>query len=343
MSKLDVFEMINSENVGGYIEALPVETTIGNVLFPFKKVEGIDIENIKGAKNKPVALRPSAFDVNVRPRRLNAELNIEKKEMPYFKESVLMGERDRQNFIKVRPEYRKALVEKVYGNVNALVEGADVQAERMAMQLLMDGKIYIATKEQEVSLDYGVKDTHKITLTGTSVWTDTANSNPIEDIVTGQDKIEEDTGVRPTRAVCTRKVFNLIKTNKKLRLSEKKNEDYIFSDNEIKQILKNKCDLSIAIVGGTFINEDDKETPYFTDDKFTLIPEGYLGNTNYGQTPEEIDLVADNKVDCKMIKNGKMAITTMKKVDPVNVEVKVSQVCLPSFEQADKVYIMTVK
>lgn len=343
MSKLDVFEMINSKNVGGYIEALPVVNTIGNVLFPFKKVEGIDIENIKGAKNKPVALRPSAFDVNVRPRRLSAELNLERKEMPFFKESVIMGERDRQNMMKVKQEYRKALVEKVYGNVNALVEGANVQAERMIMQLLQDGKIYIATKDQEVSLDYGVKDTHKLTLTGTNAWSDTTNSNPLEDIIAGQDKIEEDAGVRPTRAVCTRKVFNLIKINKKIRLAEKKNEDYIFSDTEMKQFLKNKCDLSVAVVGGTFINEDGKETPYFTDDKFTLFPEGKLGNMNYGQTPEEIDLVADTKVDCKMIKNGKMAITTMKKVDPVNIEIKVSQVCLPSFEQADKVYIMTVK
>lgn len=35
-----------------------------------------------------------------------------------------------------------------------------------------------------------------------------------------------------------------------------------------------------------------------------------------------------------------VAITTMKHDDPVNVETKVTMICLPSFEQADQVYIL---
>lgn len=344
MGKLDIFNMLNSENVAGYVETTTPEVKIGQLLFPFKKVEGIDISNIKGAKNKPIALKLSSFDVAVKPRALNAQLDLEKKEMPFFKESVRIGERDRQNFIKVQPQFRQALAEKVFMNVAALTDGADVQAERMGMQLLQDGKIYISTKDQEISLNYYVPDAHKLSLTGTAKWTDLENSTILEDIMRGQDKIELDTGVRPTRAVCTRSSFNLIKMNKKIKLSEKDNNaNYVFSDTEIKQILKNKLDLTVAVIGGTFIAEDGTEQQYFTDDKFTLIPEGALGNMNYGETPEEIDLTADSKFDCKMIKNGKMAITTMKTVDPVSVEIKVSQVCLPSFEQADKIYIMTVK
>ena len=35
-----------------------------------------------------------------------------------------------------------------------------------------------------------------------------------------------------------------------------------------------------------------------------------------------------------------VAGTTIQKADPVNVETKVTQICLPSFEEADKVYII---
>ena len=37
-----------------------------------------------------------------------------------------------------------------------------------------------------------------------------------------------------------------------------------------------------------------------------------------------------------------VAVTTSKLVDPVNVETKVSQVCLPSFEAADQIVIADV-
>ena len=38
-----------------------------------------------------------------------------------------------------------------------------------------------------------------------------------------------------------------------------------------------------------------------------------------------------------------VAVTTMKKSDPVNVETKVTMICLPSFETADSVFLLDVK
>mgnify|MGYP003533104893 CR=1 FL=1 len=40
--------------------------------------------------------------------------------------------------------------------------------------------------------------------------------------------------------------------------------------------------------------------------------------------------------------DGAIAVTTHKKVDPVNVETIVSMIGLPSFEAADKIVIATV-
>ena len=46
-----------------------------------------------------------------------------------------------------------------------------------------------------------------------------------------------------------------------------------------------------------------------------------------------------NAANVSIVDTG-VAITTTQVVDPVNVETIVSQICLPSFEAADSVYIL---
>ena len=72
-----------------------------------------------------------------------------------------------------------------------------------------------------------------------------------------------------------------------------------------------------------------------------LFPAGTLGNTWFGTTPEESDLMSGSAANVSVTDTG-VAVTTMKKVDPVNVETKVTQICLPSFEAANEIYIMDV-
>ena len=74
---------------------------------------------------------------------------------------------------------------------------------------------------------------------------------------------------------------------------------------------------------------------------FTLLPAGALGNTWFGTTPEEADLMGGANANVQIVNTG-VAVTTYNTVDPVNVNTKVSQISLPSFEAADKVFIATV-
>ena len=73
-----------------------------------------------------------------------------------------------------------------------------------------------------------------------------------------------------------------------------------------------------------------------------LFPAGDLGNTWFGTTPEESDLMASSTVNNIAIIDTGVAVTTMKKADPVNVETKVTQIALPSFETADQIVIADI-
>lgn len=343
---IDVMEVINAESVSQYVNGTPKTNVIGEVLFPRKKQVGIDITLIKGAKNKPVALRPSQFDVSVKLRSLKASVKEETKEMPFFKEAIAIKEKDRQNLLLAmtgkNTQWRDMILDNIYGDIKGLVDGADIQAERMRMQLLYQGAILVSTEDRDIKFDYGLPSSHKEVLSGTAVWTDTVNSTPVEDIIRWQDKVEEDTGIKPTRAICTKKTFNYLKNNKSIRKDIDKTESTIVTDKVLKKYLNDQLDLVVEVVSGNFIAEDGSTQLYFPNDVFTLIPEGKLGNTYYGTTPEEADLMSGNAAQVAIVRTG-VAITTAKKIDPVTVVTKVSQITLPSFERIEEIFIGTVK
>ncbi|AKA70139.1 major capsid protein [Clostridium scatologenes] len=342
---ININDVLNPESISEYITNTPQAVTIGQELFPNKKQLGLDITLIKGAKNKPIVLSQSAFDVAVKVRSLKANITEDTKEMPFFKESILINERDRQELLKamssVNSTWRDLVLDKIYTDINSLVVGAGVQIERMRMQLLSEGKIFVTSDENEISFDYGLPTNHKEVLSGTAKWSDFVNSTPIDDIIRYQDKVEEDTGVRPSRAVCTRKTFNYLKNNKSIKLDINSLGTTIITDSILKQYLQDKVGVTVAIVSGKFIAEDKSEQQYFPDNVFTLIPSGALGNTYFGTTPEEADLMTNSDAKVQIVNTG-VAVTTMVSKDPVNVQTKVSQICLPSFEHVEEIFVTTV-
>ena len=80
---------------------------------------------------------------------------------------------------------------------------------------------------------------------------------------------------------------------------------------------------------------------FYPDDRASFLPASTLGSTWYGTTPEEADLVAKTGIDVTIVNTG-VAVTTLIKEHPVNVETIVSEIVLPSFEQMMEVGILKV-
>lgn len=341
---MDWRDYINSKEIATYIKGLAPEMLIGEALFPRKKQLGMDLKYIKGAKKKPVVLRPSTFDVAVKVRALKAELDVKMKRMPFFKESVIVSEEDRQQLLLASQAENKELLmmilSEIYDNYVGLVDGGDMQMERMRMQALASGIINITSDDGDVVFDFEVPTDHKEVLTGNAVW-----SNPEADIVGDierwKTKMRNAGYVVPTRMVLTSKTFGYIAKNKAIKFDIDKDGRVILTDEMIKNYLKNKLGISTAVVSGTYKLPDETEEQYFPDNKVTLIPDGNLGATYYGTTPEEADKMYSSKLDCSIVRTG-IAVTTMRKEDPVTVETKVSQLGMPSFEKADECFFSTV-
>ncbi|MGL5712427.1 MAG: major capsid protein [Paraclostridium sp.] len=343
---MKIQDFVNAKEISLFIKNLPPEVTIDEALFPSTKQMGMELEQAKGAKQRPVALKMSTFDVAVKPRALKAELNIEKKEMPFFKESVLIKEKDRQQLLLAMAANNQNLVDQilsqVFNNYKVLVEGAKVQRRRMNAQLIQKGEINITTVDGDIVVTYGVPENHKEELKGGATW-DNPTANIVGDIERWQGVIVNEGYARPDRMILTAKTFGYICDNTAIIDEIKGKENPIVTRNMVQEYLKNKLNIQVAIVNGVFIAEDGKTMNYYEDDVVSLIPQGTLGRTVFGTTPEEADtMFGASKLDTQIVETG-VAITTMLKEDPVTVETKVSQLTLPSFERADECFFATVK
>lgn len=344
-----IFDLINARNIATYYaeNASNRIPYLGETLFPSKKQLGLDLSWIKGFNGLPVQLKPSEFDAKATLRD-RVQLNKIDTEMPFFREAMRIGEKERQEILRLmdstNSQYLMPVINRIYDDATNLVNGARVISERMIMQLLSTGKISIVANRINYDYDYQMPSSHKETLTGTDQWSD-PDSNPVDDIQTWQDKVEDNTGVRPTRAICTRKTWNYLLRNKTIRLDMNPigGQNIILTDSMLQQYLATKLGLSVAVYNKKFALEVGGAAQlFYPDDYFTLIPEGSLGNLYYGTTPEEADLLSGGTAAEVQVVNTGVAITTVKEPHPVNVQTIVSQICLPSFETIDNIFIAKV-
>lgn len=337
-----IFDFVNATEMVSYWETLTKDRQpyLGETLFPAEKKLGLDLKWIKGSAGLPVVLKPSAFDSGAIPRprigfdRLSAE-------MPFFKESLYIDEELRQQLNMVletgNTAYIDAVLNRIFNDNTVLLEGAAARREQMRMMALTTGAISITANGQNFDFDYGMPSTHKVTVT--TSWSN-PDSDIWNDILTGLDTIENDTGVRPTRALCDRKTWNSMLKNNGFKKSIVKDQATI-NDRQLKQYLMDQFGIEVVVYSKRYNNDSKTATPFVPADTFVLFPSGSLGNTWFGTTPEESDLMGGSAANVAITDVG-VAVTSVQKADPVNVETKVTMISLPSFPVADQVYILDV-
>lgn len=342
---MTIFDLVTAPELTAYWETLNQDRApyLGETLFPNQKKLGLDLKWLKGSKGLPVVLKLSAFDAQAVPR---TRIGFEKisAEMPFFKESMYVDEELRQELNKVlesgNQAYIDSVINRVFDDEGTLIDAAAVARERMRMMLLTTGTIVMASNGQTYTYDYGLNSAQKPTV-GTS-WS-TVTADIVGDIRTWQDEREDATGVRPTRAICSRKTFGYILKNTDIRNAVWGNSASApINEAKAKQYLMDELDLEVVVYTKRYKDESGATQKFVPDDTFVLFPAGNLGSTWFGTTPEESDLMASSSVDNVSIVDTGVAVTTMRRADPVNVETKVTQIALPSFESADQIVIADV-
>ena len=329
---------------------------LGEGLFPARKQAGLDLKWIKGSKGIPVSLMPSAFDAKATFRD---RIGVEKveTEMPFFREDFKIKERDRQDILRAQSAndpYVNAAIANVFDDANNLIEGAMVVGERERMQLLfpIGGDVGITIKANGVDYTYNYdpngawKAANFFELEGQAKWDDATHSDPFGDIQTAKDAIAANTGSDLRIAIMNKATFQLLRTNANIKnryLTKSGAAFGYLTDTEIIEILKDTNDLDGIILYDKQYKDENKIAHKFVPDGYVaLIPTGSLGETCYGTTPEEADLMGKNVAPVQIVETG-IAITQETTVNPVNVNTYASEILLPSYERMDEVAVLKVK
>lgn len=328
---------------------------LGESLFPVRKQAGLDLSFIIGSKGVPISLMPSAFDAKATFRDRIGVSKLE-TEMPFFREGMKIKERDRQEILKAQDSnspYVMDVLSRVYDDANELIDGALVAAERERMQLLFPASgevgITIAANGVDYTYEYDALDVWKGTnyfaLTEGARWNQTSTADPFKDIDTARQAVLGKTGSNIAYAIMNSATFNLLMNVNavKNRFITSSGVTYAYpSRSEIRKVVEDTAEVRIIIYDKQYRNENKVAAKFCPDDYVALIPEGALGNTVYGTTPEEADLMGKGVADVALVNQG-IAVTKETTVNPVNVNTFVSQIVLPSYERMDDVAVIKVK
>ena len=351
-----IFDLITSQALASYYETLQSNDIpfLGEGLFPADKKMGLKLEWIKGYDSLPVALMPSAFDTKPTLRDRGG-VSTESTKMPFFREAMRLGEEDRQQLLMFAEAnngaYAQSIITRIYDDTKALVDGAKLIPEVMRMGLLTSGAFTIASpNDSGIYVNYAYNydpagtwaaaNTTELLLTDR--WSDHAGSNPIADILAVK-RTAARKGITLTRAIIGYDTWLDLVLNEKIRLGinpvAASAANVILTDDQVRVYIENMTKLKIQVYDKMY-KDQSKTDQYFypTSGQMTLLPDGALGKTWYGTTPEEADLMSGNTLANVSIVNTGIAISTEKIALPVNIINWVSEIVLPSFENMERVF-----
>ena len=355
-----IFEIFESKAIASYwkdVNSHMQDPMIGSKYFPPSKQTGLELAWIKGRNHLPVALQPSAFDTKA-PLRDRIGVTELSTKMPFFREAMRLGEKDRQDIetlLAKGEQFAQPTIMRIFDDTKALVDGAEVQAERMRMSLLYGGAINIASKGENgrpVGYKYNYDAdgtwaaTNKKTLAGTSTWTvaNKATSTPINDLLDAAEVLAEKYGVKAVEVLMNTTTFKGMIASESIAkaINPIGASSIIVTRKTAKEFVENETNLVITLYDKMYKDETGTDHKFYPDGYVTLLPSYSLGNTWFGTTPEEFDLMSGNSGASVSIVNTGVAITTIKEAHPVNVQTVVSEIVLPSFERMDDIYVIKV-
>ena len=323
--------------------------------FPAQKKGGLDLKWIKGHKGLPVSLAPSAFDAKSTLRD-RVGISVNKSEMAFFRESMLVTEADKQEILRAQDSgdpYVMQALQHVFDDTRTLIDGAEVVGERMRMQLLapIGGNVGINIASNGVDYTYNYdpdgswkKEHYMEITTDADKWSAADTCDPIADLEAAMDAQEEAAGNRPEILLMSKATFNLLKASKKVQsgvLAQNLTATVNYTTARIKQYIEETLRVTIVIYNKKFKDESGATKNFFPDNIVMMMPSGALGSTWYGTTPEELAQMSEEGVDTAIVNTG-VAVTFTKTTDPVNYKTTVSEILLPSFERMDECYALEV-
>lgn len=337
---------------------------------PDRTINDITFEYLKGVQERPVMAHVITWDseapIGGRPgigERLTGELPpIKRKSRISEKEIIRKYNQPRAGTSDVRDA-----IEGVFDDLARHVRSIQARSEWLKMQALTEPKVIYNDGGIVIEFDYGLPDAQQVDLTtgknaanqdirGASwangglsgalgpVWSDTANSTPITDLMVIADYMEEKYGERPVKFLCDRKVLTWLWNSAQIKgwTYATNAPDRPMTPEEVSQTLT-RYDLPQPEVYGVKVQQETasgalEEVRCMRQNRITFLPQRPVGEGLWGPTAESrVLLNTPYAQQAPGIVGGVYATD-----EPVAEWTKAAAVHFPTMPDIDKVFQMRV-
>lgn len=317
------------------------EENVGNFLFPNVKTEDLSIEYIVGGNKLPVTAEVYAPDTNT---KLSSKGGYTKNilDMLLVKDSKYISE---DEIVKLRNPRTSAeeqmVLNRIFNLVDLTIESVYKRINMMRFEILQTGKLTLNENGVEGVIDYHMPAAHQEILKTTARWSE-ASSDPLTNLDAWVDKIVEDTGVNPTRALMDKGTLRLLLNSDAVRKGiYGVNSTIVPSLQNLNDFLMQHDLPIIAVYNEKYRLADNSIKPLMNPNTVVLMPETKLGNTHFGLTAEEIELPQVSNVE---VRNRDFITSVIyRRLDPVARITKSVARAIPSFEACNEVFVAKVK
>ena len=321
-----------------YARAIRPQEYIGELLFPRKDVNTIDFDYFKESNRLPVMATLQNFDAET-PIASREGISKIIGEIAAIKRKTRLDER---SIIALRREGLgdyETVERAVFGDIDKMVASVQARIEAMCLEVATTGKLVVIENGVVQTIDYGVPSGHQDTLEGAALWSAASTAVPITNIQTWTEKIVEDEGIRPTRALASTTVISNLLANAQIRTmiwgTEGATKPVTLDDlnallarNELPQIGRYDQMARIEAEDGTISTVRLMNTR-----RFTLLPPDTLGDTLYGPTAEAL-----MRPELSVEELSGMFVSVTAKDEPPAIWTKAACTAIPTFPTANAVF-----
>jgi hypothetical protein len=321
-----------------YARARQPRNYVGLALFPQVPTQELTFEYWKSQNQLPVMANVQAYGNEAQIASRDGANKVS-GEIPPIKRKISLNERALIALSREGAGDNQLVSNQLFNDLDNMIDSVLARSEKMRMDAVAKGTIQLNENGLVMNVDYGVPNTHKVTLSGTDLWSDTANSTPITDIQDWTEQVVSTSGSRPARALTSNTVVtNLIK-NAQVRtmIYGDAGGSRAVSVNQLNELLNTLNLPQIATydlqVRSQAENGVITSTRFFPTEKFVLLPPDQLGDTLSGPTAEAL---LDEFVDSQQTAGIYAAVTHQG--EPPSVITKASGTIIPTFPSADSVF-----
>lgn len=347
-------EQLRIPTLLSYVRQLPQPDYLGAELFPAREVGELDYKYLTGANNTPVMASVIPFDAEAPVLSRYQPITVVQGQIPPTKAKIRLDERTMHLLLSPRPgtsDFDDAITA-IYDDVRTVVSAVEARIEYLRFQALSTGRIDIADPESGVRLsaDYGLDPTQKVTCDGVSgrpaPWGDAANRRILDNIQAWTDYMESFSGVRPTRALTSRKVLSYMLGDASIRDAfwNTQNSRRPITADDLAAAL-DRMDLPEIMVYERRARVQNADGTYSTvrflpDNLFILLPPDELGNTLYAPTVEALRAIRDGRVTAGDAR--RIFVEVWETGEPPAHWTKASSLAFPVFPRAGEILIANV-